>query len=193
MSDLDFDYDEEQRRLEIEEKKLLLDERRLQLEQRRASFVNVVTEKTATEKSTTPKVLSAEELKVKKKEVEKQKIAPSIGKFLVKLIPVVEEQEQIFGDEQSREKVCNDANAMRAQEIVKDMEHPTMRKRKLPENQDTGKEGKGVRNGKKIKSSTGELCKIVFIYVYIYIYICVCVCVYIYVYTFIQLFVRKYF
>ena len=66
----------------------------------------------------------------------------------------------MMNDADTRSGVFNDANVLRAHEIVQDMEHETQRKRKEETLRDTGVHGKGVVDGrqKKVKGipSTSE-------------------------------------
>lgn len=160
----------EERRLSLETQKVSLDERRLLLDQRRLSFEaaqvsvdSVVVARDARPPqqepvvvfrppppandkplappaNNAPKILTKAELKEAAKATTLTKAPAALSNFLRLLVP-----------QHDMDAHCNDANALRAREVVHAMEHDSMRKRKAETLQDKGVQGKGVINGKAKK------------------------------------------
>ena len=156
----------EERRLRLDIERAALEERRFSLEQRRkaantlqqAPVVPVVAPVVVAQPSTppsspsydAPKILTAAQLKEAAKANAAKKAPVAISTYLRRLIP----QDMLAAtihNEETRNAACNDANALRAHEVVHAMQHDTMRKRKEEVLRDTGVQGKGVIDGKQKK------------------------------------------
>ena len=148
----------EERRLSLETQKVSLDERRLLLDQRRLSFQAVQPQQApavafrppppandnllAPPANNAPKILTKAEIKEAAKVNSANKTPAPLSNFLRLLVP------QHVVPQHDMDARCNDANALRAREVVHGMEHDTMRKRKAGDLQDKGVQGKGVIDGK---------------------------------------------
>ena len=151
---------EDERALLNEERALALEERRVNIEERRAAveerrLATLAMTAAASTAASAPKILNKEQVKEKEAAEKEKRKAPRIDEYVDKVLTVAN-RAAVLADPAAREKITdafNDANALRARDIVAHMEHDTMRKRKAEPVHDSGKKQKTVVGG--VKQKTG--------------------------------------